>query len=277
MNKLLFLDRPGLLAIVGPSFEFNAALARGWGPPTGVSTFFLFFLCSFGRPRKQLAATAATVAMGVKRTKEKKKADKPSLDKTALAQLTSKIDKSLADSEKERPPKRKRQRETDEGQEPKRRQTQPSDSKPHGDSSGGKQKKQANALLDEILALGGNEDDLELVANVDSGDEGGAPRPKVSSEPGVDKSLKDELAQFASSLGFSKFQAEDPATDEESEDVEESDAAEEEVEEEEEPSSESEEEEEVVEKEITKAVMQPQEARQGKKAGQPVSKQFCTV
>jgi ribosome biogenesis protein MAK21 len=217
--------------------------------------------------------------MGVKRTKEKKKADKPSFDKTALAQLTSKIDKSLADSEKERPPKRKRQRETDEGQEPKRRQTQPSDSKPQGDSSGGKQKKQTNALLDEILALGGNEDDLELVANVDSGDEGGAaPRPKVSSEPGVDKSLKDELAQFASSLGFSKFQAEDPATDEESEDAEESDAAEEEEgeEEEEEPSSESEEEV-VVEKEITKTVTQPQEARQGKKAGQLVSKQFWSV
>ncbi|KAK3301193.1 CBF/Mak21 family-domain-containing protein [Chaetomium fimeti] len=199
--------------------------------------------------------------MGAKRTKDKKKVEKPSFDKTALAQLTSQIDKSLADSEKERPPKRKRQREADEGHEPKKRQTRPSDSKPQGDLGSGKKNKQTNALLDEILALGGNEDDLELVANVDSGDEGGeAPRPKVSSEPVVDRSLRDELAQFASSLGFSKFQeTEDPATDEESEASEESDAAEEEA------SSESEEE--VVEKEISKPVAQPQEVRQGKQSG----------
>ncbi|KAH6845163.1 CBF/Mak21 family-domain-containing protein, partial [Chaetomium sp. MPI-CAGE-AT-0009] len=202
--------------------------------------------------------------MGAKRTKEKKKADKPSFDKTALAQLTSQIDKSLANSEKERPPKRKRQRETDEGHEPKRRQTHPSDSKPQGDLGSGKKKKETNALLDEILALGGDEDDLELVANVDSGDEGGeAPRPKVSSEPVVDKSLRDELAQFASSLGFSKFQDnEDPATDEESEAAEESDAPEEEA-----SSEDEEEEEEVVEKEISKTVTQPQEVRQGKQSG----------
>ena len=255
----------------------------------GVSTFLnFFFLCSFDSPRKQpAAAAAAIVAMGVKRTKEKKNADKPSFDKTALAQLTSQIDKSLANSEKERPPKRKRQRETDEGHEPKRHQTDPSDSKPQGDISGGKQKKQTNALLDEILALGGDEDDLELVANVDSGDEGGdAPRPKVLSEPGLDKSLRDELAQFASTLGFSKFQAEDPATDEELEATGEEDGAEEE-----EPSSESdddddddeeeeeeeEEKKEVVEKEITKTVTQPQESRQGKQAGKLVSKQFRIV
>jgi ribosome biogenesis protein MAK21 len=161
--------------------------------------------------------------MGSKRTKEKKKADKPSFDKTALAQLTSKIDKSLADSEKQRPPKRKRARDNQDENDTKRRQTRPSERDAPNDLGGGPKNKQSSTLLDEILALGGNEDDLELVANVDSGDEGGgAPRPKVSSEPTVDKTLRDELSQFASSLGFSKFhQDEDPETDGESEAAEE--------------------------------------------------------
>ncbi|KAK4250880.1 CBF/Mak21 family-domain-containing protein [Corynascus novoguineensis] len=155
--------------------------------------------------------------MGAKRNKEKKKAPKPSFDETALAQLTSKIDKSLSDSKKERPPKRKRQRDNDEEHDPKRRQTSPTEYKSQKNTRVAREtEKQVPSLLEEILALGGNEDDLELVANVDSGDEGGAaPRPKVSSEPIVDKSLRDELAQFASTLGFSKFQDNDDAeTDE---------------------------------------------------------------
>ncbi|KAK4148639.1 CBF/Mak21 family-domain-containing protein [Chaetomidium leptoderma] len=195
--------------------------------------------------------------MGPKRTKErKKKGDKQSLDETTLAQLTSQIDKSLADSEKQRPPKRKIQRDTDDGHDPKRRQTRPSERDSQGD---GRKNEQASALLDEILALGGDEDDLELVANVDSGDEGGeAPRPKVSSDPTVDKSLNDELAQFASSLGFTKFREnEDPETDEDSEAAEDA-------------SGNSAMEDNKVEEETRRAVPPPQEARQGKKAGKLV-------
>ena len=197
--------------------------------------------------------------MGLQRTKErKKKADKPSFDEAALAQLTSKLDKSLGDSEKQRPPKRKRQRENDDENEPKRHQTRPSERGPQRELGGGRKSKQAPNLLDEILALGGNEEDLELVANVDSGDEGGdAPRSKVTSETIVDKSLKDELAQFASSLGLNNFhEHDDPETDDEV------DGAEEDIEalEEEKPT-----------------VPAPQEVRQGKKSGKLVSKQLCSV
>jgi ribosome biogenesis protein MAK21 len=215
--------------------------------------------------------------MGSKRTKEKKKADKPSFDKTALAQLTSKIDKSLADSEKQRPPKRKRTRDNQDEHDTKRRQTRPAERDAPTDLGGGPKNKQSSILLDEILALGGNEDDLELVANVDSGDEGGeAPRPKVSSEPPVDKSLRDELSQFASSLGFSKFrQDEDPETDGESEAAEEGgsdDSADEGNDDEGEEEDDEEEDE-----EDNEPTPRPQEVQQGKQSGKLASKQVRKV
>ncbi|KAL2269906.1 hypothetical protein VTJ83DRAFT_2090 [Remersonia thermophila] len=139
--------------------------------------------------------------MGAKRAKARKPS-KPLLDEDALAQLTSRIDKSLADSEGQRPAKRKRPSESKDDHESKRRQTQTSgeNATVHSRSD----KKDARAvLLDEILALGGSEEDLELVANVDSGDEGTEnPRPKASPEATVDKSLRDELSQLVQSLGF---------------------------------------------------------------------------
>ena len=199
--------------------------------------------------------------MGPKPAKErKKKADKPGFDAAALAQLTSKLDKSLGDSEKQLPPKRKRQRENDDDHQPKRHQTRPSERGPQGEPGGGRKSKQAPNLLDEILALGGNEEDLELVANVDSGDEGGdAPRPKVSSETIVDKSLKDELAQFASSLGLSNFhEHDDPETDDEVDEAEEDTEA-------------------LEEDKPTPPTLPAQEVRQGKKSGKLVSKQLCSV
>ncbi len=206
--------------------------------------------------------TVTTAAMGLKHAKErKKKADKPGFDEAALAQLTSKLDKSLGDSQKQLPPKRKRQRENDDDHQPKRHQTRPSECGPQGELGGGWKSKQAPNLLDEILALGGNEEDLELVANVDSGDEGGdAPRPKVSSETIVDKSLKDELAQFASSLGLSNFhEHDDPETDDEGDEPEEDTEAPEE------------------DKPIA-PTLPVQEVRQGKKSGKLVSKQqLCSV
>jgi ribosome biogenesis protein MAK21 len=205
--------------------------------------------------------------MGSKRAKERKKADKPSFDETALAQLTSKIDKSLAESEKQRPPKRKRQRDNDDEHNQKRHQTRLADSNPSGGLGDGRKNKQAVNLLDEILALGGNEDDLELVANVDSGDEGGdTPRPKASSSFVVDKSLQDELAQFASSLGFNKFrEQEDFKTDEDSDAAGEAHG------------SSSDEDNDEAEEERVEALPPPKEARQGKQSGKLVSKQRCTV
>jgi ribosome biogenesis protein MAK21 len=203
--------------------------------------------------------------MGSKRAKERKRADKPSFDETALAQLTSRIDKSLAESEKQRPPKRKRQRDNDDGHDQKRHQTRPADSNPSGDLGDGRKNKLAATLLDEILALGGIEDDLELVANVDSGDEGGdTPRPKASSQFVVDKSLQDELAQFASSLGFNRFREhEDFETDEDSDPAGEV------------HDSSSHEDNNEAEEEGIEELPPPKEARQGKQSGKLVSKQRC--
>ncbi|KAK3906819.1 ribosome biogenesis protein MAK21 [Staphylotrichum tortipilum] len=162
--------------------------------------------------------------MGPRKTKVKsREAGKPGFDETALAQLTSKIDKSLGDSDQQHHTKRKRPRDNDDGHASKRHQARPSERGSRREPIRGPNNRQLPNLLDEILALGGNEDDLELVADIDSGDEGGgAPRQKVSSEIGIDKSLKDELALFASSLGLNKFRThEDPETDEESVDVDE--------------------------------------------------------
>lgn len=210
--------------------------------------------------------------MGVKRTKEKKKAEKPTFDETALAQLTNRIDKSLGDTGTQFPDKRKRQRDSDDGPDSKRRQTRPSESKPQGGPRDGRKTKQTSVLLDEILALGGDEDDLELVANLDSDNEGGAaPQPKTPSEAPLDKSLRDELAQFASSLGFSKVhEDEDPDTEDDNGDDGEMDDT---------PSNGAEEgseaEDSEVEEEDEKAAPPPQETRQGKQSGKLVSKEPC--
>ncbi|TRX98704.1 hypothetical protein FHL15_000046 [Xylaria flabelliformis] len=60
-----------------------------------------------------------------------------------------------------------------------------------------------NILLDEIKALGGDEDDFKLVGDIDSDDEA------VNSHTGsrdADKLLRAELASFAAGLGFDQIQ-----------------------------------------------------------------------
>jgi len=64
-----------------------------------------------------------------------------------------------------------------------------------------------NVLLEEILALGGNEEDFDLVGYADSDDD--AP---TAASGNADKSLHAELAQFAATLGFDKIE---PTPDEE--------------------------------------------------------------
>jgi ribosome biogenesis protein MAK21 len=213
--------------------------------------------------------------MGLKKTKPKtRETAKPGFDETALAQLTSKIDQSLGDAGKQHHTKRKRQRDNDDEHASKRHHTHPSRHNPRRESTGGPNNRQPPNLLDEILALGGNEDDLELVANVDSGDEGGgAPRQKASSEAVVDKSLKDELALFASSLGLNKFRThEDPETDEESDGVGE-DADQDTEQEPEQEAEQDTEPDDGREAEESADAAPPQETWQGKKSGKLVSTQ----
>lgn len=57
------------------------------------------------------------------------------------------------------------------------------------------------ALLEEIIALGGTEEDLDLVADVTSDEEEAAPYTGVS----LDKSFQKELANFVSGLGIETF------------------------------------------------------------------------
>lgn len=184
--------------------------------------------------------------MGKKRTKAQNGA-KPVFDETALSKLTAKIDTDLANpkpksklkdqkQKDERPAKRKRS-ENDvkdatpnkrQAKEPKNRPAKPS-KKAAKESSAPKDKKAE--LLQEILALGGDENDLDIIAGVDSDvEEGQQAKPKEAPAE-MDKSLKNELAKFAAGLGFEKVRDEDAATDDDEGEVEEeSEAAEEEEE-----------------------------------------------
>ncbi|KAK0656010.1 CBF/Mak21 family-domain-containing protein [Cercophora newfieldiana] len=160
--------------------------------------------------------------MGANRTKQKKKAASTNFDQNALAQLTAKLDTALPSKPDSAPlAKRKRSREADD--EPgadngaKKRQARKG-AKPQRDQGSGDEAQaddddndeSENLLLKEILALGGDEDDYNLVANVDSGDEGDqAPAPKAPSSNRLDLALQEELAKFASALGFQQHRPDD--------------------------------------------------------------------
>ncbi|KAL8304367.1 hypothetical protein RB600_007683 [Gaeumannomyces tritici] len=138
---------------------------------------------------------------GSHKTKAQKKgpSTRPSLDENALFQLTSKIDKALSKSEdKSRPGKRKRQDDDEKRAKPPKRQPAPDSGKKGADES--KDAKDKNALLlQDIKALGGDEEDLDLVVGIDSDAEEGAAKPV---ERELDDAFKRELAKFASGLGF---------------------------------------------------------------------------
>jgi len=157
--------------------------------------------------------------MGSKRAaRQQKKIRMPAFDEAALAELTGKISKTLSAVEQKTAGKRKRQNGSNDGRGSKRRQTNPAEAEEPGDSHAAPKDKANSTLLEEIIALGGDEKDLELVADVDSGNEGGdgPSRSKISSEQSLDQSFKDELAKFAASLGFHQFHnREDPNTEDE--------------------------------------------------------------
>lgn len=190
---------------------------------------------------------------------KKAKATK-TFDDAALSQLTAKIEQKLGgdtNGDKERPivstannrkdngPKRKRQDgpqidglgkghkhkklHIENGQNDRSR-----GSRPHGNSA----KTSSSTLLAEIKALGGDENDLELVANVDSdAEEGSGPQQGKDADAQVDDKFKNDLAKFAASLGLERLRQqaeaeseeeedEAPESDEEAEDEEENEPAE---------------------------------------------------
>lgn len=131
----------------------------------------------------------------------------PSFNENALEQLTSKIDQNLngKDNKRKKPPT------TDAGSQDHKRQRNSSNgpSKPT-------QKSEQEALMDEIRALGGDEEDMKLIADIDSSDEEVVEGDKKP----IDKSLKDELAAFSKQLGFSNHQPSEASEDENDQDDE---------------------------------------------------------
>ncbi|KAI0541189.1 CBF/Mak21 family-domain-containing protein [Xylaria digitata] len=159
-----------------------------------------------------------------------------SFDEATLSKLTAKIDSKLAEVKKSEPKntkgKRKLDQSTDSAPPPAKKRNQqgkpdqsqkgkpngkPS-SKPHSNPnaqpkdrpSKPQDKKQkvsqpsdTNFLLNEIKALGGDEDDYKLVGEIDSDDD--AVNNETRSKD-VDKLLRAELASFAAGLGFDQVE-----------------------------------------------------------------------
>ena len=127
-----------------------------------------------------------------------------------LTQLTSKIDKNLtgAKANKRKTPPTG----AGKGQNDKRQRNLA------GGAASSAPKDDQEALLKEILALGGDEDDLDLINGVDSDDDTQA---QPSNGP-VDKKLKEELLALSKELGFADIQvgeaSDDDAQDDGSED-----------------------------------------------------------
>ncbi len=207
---------------------------------------------------------------------QKNKGPRTSFDETALANLTAKIGKNLdIPGDDGRSGKRKRQDGGAGAPLPKKRQVETETSEPRKNGrKGGKGKKGAvkltrSELLEEIRALGGDEEDLDLVTGIDSDVEDGAPKSKPT-EAQVDDSFKNELAKFASGLGFQNLpQEDDAATDDE---IAQQEANEEEQEEEEEEEGDEVQDEEEEEEEIDEPEPVEEVPEKGKKAGKLVSK-----
>ncbi|EQK99643.1 CCAAT-box-binding transcription factor [Ophiocordyceps sinensis CO18] len=132
------------------------------------------------------------------------------LDEGALAKITSDIEKSLSGNNHKR---KKPPTNTSSKQQPKR--LRGPEAKPTQDASKGGKGDQA-ALLAEIKALGGDEQDLELINEVDSDDEDYIKDSKRS----VDKTLKQDLSALSKELGFAEMEPEEASDEGEGDDEE---------------------------------------------------------
>lgn len=168
----------------------------------------------------------------------------------ALSKLTAKIESKLIE-----PKKNQSKKEQDKKDQGKRKRDQTADivqppskkrnntSKPNGNKDNAKSKPPkpngapvkdtSNPLLDEIRALGGDEEDLKLVEDVDSEDEG---LQNEEENKNTDKGLRAELAKFAAGLGFDNVQPES-GTEESDDDINGADEPDEDEEDEEDASA----------------------------------------
>lgn len=148
------------------------------------------------------------------KNKSKGKGKKPaqpanSLSEDTLAQLTSRIDYNLAakDNKRKNPP-------TEDSP------AQSSSKKQKAALGKALSKEDYETLLAEVKALGGDEQDMDLIGGVDDSED---EYDQGASEP-VDKKLKAELAALSKELGFAELQPEadeeEPEADEQEDDEE---------------------------------------------------------
>ncbi|KAK5628477.1 hypothetical protein RRF57_004192 [Xylaria bambusicola] len=175
-------------------------------------------------------------------------------DEAALSKLTAKLDSKLAEAKKPDHKNSKGKRKLDQSADvasppAKKRNQQGRDDPSHRAKSNGHlfskpakpdsqsrgrpskpqdrkqndpQRDDPNFLLDEIKALGGDEDDFALVGDIDSDDE--AVNNQISSKS-ADKKLRDELATFAAGLGFDQVQQDSANEESDGEDGEDGESA----------------------------------------------------
>ena len=166
-------------------------------------------------------------------------------DDAALSKLTAKIDNKLAESRRIapgsgpriEPGNKKRKQATDRAppeplpnkrsrNEEKRGRKPADQGYPAKSNKGTQNTKDTKAkntigsdvevLLNEIKALGGSEEDLRLVENIDSGDEDG---DLAGNDKDLGDELRTELAQFAAGLGFENVTADFTCAESESEEL----------------------------------------------------------
>lgn len=141
----------------------------------------------------------------------------PAFDEAALEKLTSRIDDSLSKGDQQ---KRKKPHTTEVTAQDRKRQRKSSD---NTSKQGKGSVNETELLLAEIKALGGDEDDLDLIQNAESEDE--VVGQDVKKHP-IDRSLKAELAKLSKELGFADYQpseASEAETEEEEEEGDEND------------------------------------------------------
>lgn len=150
------------------------------------------------------------------KNKSKGKGKKPaqpanSLSEDTLAQLTSRIDYNLAakDNKRKNPP-------TDDS---------PAQSSKKQKAALGKalNQEEYETLLAEVKALGGDEQDMDLIGGVDDSED---EYDQGASDP-IDKKLKAELAALSKELGFAELQPEADEDEPEPEEEEDDDESEE--------------------------------------------------
>lgn len=160
----------------------------------------------------------------------------PTFDENALSALTAKIEQGFGNGEPQSAAdtpktKQKKGKAINGSAEPKKAKAPESargtkrdahgKPKPNGKSNSGKQPSNSKnedksddreALLQEILALGGTEEDLDLIADAASDEE-----DNQTPDTPLDKSLKKELAKFVAGLGIEGQSGGDAAESEEEE------------------------------------------------------------